>query len=221
MTWLKFKFAVGVGVAALLAGGTATVVISQTGGGDKLTPQEILQKAQDKYASLTSYSDEGITVATVNGMTLTTTFNIRLARPDLYRIEWAHPVPSKLYQPGRGLVGGPGRFFGNGERFANTTNQQGIGSQQRDRHIGRCRGDRPGTFFKQNWGNQLGAAGETRRRESGRRGLLRPCQRIERPSRTLWIGKADFLIHQVRTVTSPEALKAALDQAAKVNPTVH
>jgi hypothetical protein len=28
--------------------------------------------------------------------------------------------------------------------------------------------------------------------------------------------KKDFLIHQVRTVTSPEALKNALDQAAKV-----
>ena len=37
MTWLKLKFAVGVGVAALLAGGVATVAISQTGSDDKLT----------------------------------------------------------------------------------------------------------------------------------------------------------------------------------------
>jgi RNA polymerase sigma factor (sigma-70 family) len=35
MTWLKLKFAIGVGVTALLAGGVATVAVSQTGGGDK------------------------------------------------------------------------------------------------------------------------------------------------------------------------------------------
>jgi Cu/Ag efflux protein CusF len=35
MTWLKLKFAISVGVTALLAGGVATVALSQTGGGDK------------------------------------------------------------------------------------------------------------------------------------------------------------------------------------------
>jgi RNA polymerase sigma factor (sigma-70 family) len=35
MTWLKLKFAIGVGVTALLAGGVVTVALSQTGGGDK------------------------------------------------------------------------------------------------------------------------------------------------------------------------------------------
>jgi hypothetical protein len=37
-------------------------------------------------------------------------------------------------------------------------------------------------------------------------------------TRTLWIGKKDFLIHQVRTVTSPEALTKLLAEAAKRNP---
>lgn len=36
--------------------------------------------------------------------------------------------------------------------------------------------------------------------------------------KTIWIGKQDFLIHQVRTLTSAEAMKAALRQAAKVTP---
>jgi RNA polymerase sigma factor (sigma-70 family) len=40
MTWIKIKFALGVGVAALLAGVATTVAISQTTGEDKLTPQE-------------------------------------------------------------------------------------------------------------------------------------------------------------------------------------
>jgi hypothetical protein len=37
-------------------------------------------------------------------------------------------------------------------------------------------------------------------------------------SRTLWIGKQDFMIHQVRTVTSAEAMKTLLAEAAKRNP---
>jgi hypothetical protein len=37
-------------------------------------------------------------------------------------------------------------------------------------------------------------------------------------TRTLWIGKQDFLIHQVRNVTSTEAMKAVLAEAAKRNP---
>ena len=37
---------------------------------------------------------------------------------------------------------------------------------------------------------------------------------------TIWIGKQDFLIHQVRTLTSAAAMKAAMEEAAKVNPSV-
>ncbi|MGA2853480.1 MAG: sigma-70 family RNA polymerase sigma factor [Verrucomicrobiota bacterium] len=42
MTWLKLKFAIGVGVAALLAGGVATVALSQTGSGDKLILNKVV-----------------------------------------------------------------------------------------------------------------------------------------------------------------------------------
>lgn len=35
-------------------------------------------------------------------------------------------------------------------------------------------------------------------------------------TRTLWIGKKDCLIHQVRTIMSTEAMKAALDKSAKI-----
>ena len=43
MTWLKYKFAAGICLAAILIGGAATVAISQTGGGGAATasPQEI------------------------------------------------------------------------------------------------------------------------------------------------------------------------------------
>jgi hypothetical protein len=39
-------------------------------------------------------------------------------------------------------------------------------------------------------------------------------------TRTLWIGRTDFLIHQVKTVTSAEALKTALAEAAKSHPEI-
>jgi len=88
MTWLKLKFAAGVGVAALLAGGAATVAISQTGGGDKPTAQEIAGKSRDAYAALSSYSDSGTVVFEMAGQNTTNTFNTRLQRPNLYRIDW-------------------------------------------------------------------------------------------------------------------------------------
>ena len=88
MAWLQLKFAAGVGVAALLAGGAATVAISQTGGGDKPTAQEIAQKSRDAYTALSSYSDSGTVVSEIAGQNVTTTFNTRLQRPNLYRIDW-------------------------------------------------------------------------------------------------------------------------------------
>ena len=87
-TFANLRVALGVGVAMILMGSTSPAVLASDASGDTLSPGEIFRKAQEKYASLTSYSDEGKTVATVNGMTITTAFSIRLARPNLYRIEW-------------------------------------------------------------------------------------------------------------------------------------
>jgi RNA polymerase sigma factor (sigma-70 family) len=88
MTWLKLKFAMGVGAVALFAGGVATVAISQTGGGDKLTAPEILRQSQNAYAALSSYSDSGTaSMGTGNRTAITTIFNTRLQRPNQYRIE--------------------------------------------------------------------------------------------------------------------------------------
>ena len=87
MAWAKVKMAFGITAGILLAAGATTLVISQTTNGDKWTPQEIAQQAQDAYAALTSYSDSGTTVTEMAGKNTKTTFNIRLARPNLYRID--------------------------------------------------------------------------------------------------------------------------------------
>src|SRR5271156_3535369 len=46
MTWMKFKLAVGIGAAMLLAGGAVTVALSQSDNDSKLTPQEIAKQSQ-------------------------------------------------------------------------------------------------------------------------------------------------------------------------------
>lgn len=106
MTWVKIKFVVGVSATALLAGGAATIAFSQITAGDNLPPQEIIKKALDKYASLASYSDIGKFDSVRNGKTdFVTTFNIRLERPNLYRIEWE--VTDFPAVPAKGLSGRP------------------------------------------------------------------------------------------------------------------
>lgn len=87
MTWLKLKFAIGIGVAAIIAGGAATVAVSQTSG-DGLSAQEIAEKSRAAYAALASYSDSGTVVYEMGSQKITTAFNLRLQRPNLYRIDW-------------------------------------------------------------------------------------------------------------------------------------
>jgi outer membrane lipoprotein-sorting protein len=53
----------------LLAGGVATVAISQSGNDSQLAPEEIIKKSQNVHASLSSYSDEGKTVSSIGSTT--------------------------------------------------------------------------------------------------------------------------------------------------------
>jgi RNA polymerase sigma factor (sigma-70 family) len=107
MTHAKLKLAIGITAGILLVGGATTMVISQTTSDDKWTPQEIARQAQDAYAALTSYSDSGTTVTEIAGKNIKTTFNIRLARPNLYRIDSTMPNGAK----GAAWSDGNGDYF--------------------------------------------------------------------------------------------------------------
>jgi RNA polymerase sigma factor (sigma-70 family) len=113
MTWLKIKFAIGVGVTALLAGGVATVAVSQASKSDfGLTPQQIARQSQEAYAALTSYSDNGATISTIGPTSVTNTFHIRLQRPDFYRIDWSQLIaPGVTYSKGVVWSAGDGHFM--------------------------------------------------------------------------------------------------------------
>jgi hypothetical protein len=77
----------------------------------------------------------------------------------------------------------------------------------------------PGTFFRMNWGNQLGGSAVNEKKQPDEKIGGADCyvltSDLKGRTRTLWIGKQDFLIHQARTVTSAEAMKATLAEAAK------
>jgi len=226
MTWMKIKFGIGVGAAALLAGGATTVVLSGDGTGDGLPPSEIFKRAQEKYASLISYSDEGMTIATVSGTTITHSFTIRLARPKFYRIEWEQSSQTgarKYTTKGAVWSAGEGDFLEMG----------GVAQKQSDKESalagatgisGSAAATVPGTFFKMNWGNQLGGSVAGEKRQTDEKVGDVDCyvftSELKGRTKTLWIGKQDFLIHQVQTITSAEAMKATLDEAAKRHPEI-
>lgn len=88
MKHTKFKWASGIGVALLLTIGVTTTVLSNDVAGDNLSPDQIFKKAQERYTSLVSYSDQGQIVTTVNNTTTTASFVIQLARPIFYLVEW-------------------------------------------------------------------------------------------------------------------------------------
>ena len=172
MTWLKIKFALGVGLVALIASGAATVAISQTSNGDILTVQEIAKQAVDAYAGLPSDTHTGKVISESVGQTTETTFNIRLQRPDFYRIDWtqtgksinsASPLKMQTMQPAKGIVWNDGSrnyFVTDAANKIDFAKPQEMQSMQLALGAaagvsGSATAEIPGIFFNQNWGSQL------------------------------------------------------------------
>jgi outer membrane lipoprotein-sorting protein len=199
MTWLKIKFAIGVGIVALLAGGAVTVAISQTSGDDKLTPQEIFKNAQDAYASLSSYSDEGKTVAIVNGMTLTTTFNIKLSRPNSFRVEWSQATD---YFTNGGVVWSDGSDIFMGMKYSQYLpkpakyNDKESALSAASGVSASASATVPGTFFKMNWGNQFGGSIANEEQQADEKVGDIDCyvfkSELKGTTKTLWIARKIF-----------------------------
>jgi RNA polymerase sigma factor (sigma-70 family) len=228
MTYAKLKLAIGISAAIMLAGGAATVVLSSDGIGDNLQTSEIFKKAQEKYASLTSYSDEGQTVAILNGSTITTTFTIRLARPNLYRIEWQQNNESAFSTTKTKTQAvwsaGNGDFLEMGKGVQKQASQENALASATG-ISGSAAATIPGTFFKMNWGNQLESVSDEKQQSDEKVGdvdcyVFTSELKGKGTTKTIWIGKRDFLIHQVRKVTSAEGLQSALDAAAERNPEI-
>ena len=228
MAYSKLKLAIGIAVGIILAGGATTMFISRAGGDGKLAAQEIAKQAQNAYAALSSYSDNGtVEVEGVGSNSYNMTFNIHLARPNLYRIHWARAEAKVGLEPMAGTAwsDGTGDYvdagFSGKLKKDDVQSALGLGTSV----SGNSAINIPGTFFQQPWGDVLNltATGkvETKKEKDERIGGV-DCYVISRmadaaqlhaegmlpnmgnmgmaaSTDVLWIGKQDHLIHQIRS----------------------
>ena len=224
MTWIKIKFALGVSVAALLAGIATTVAISQTSNSDDLAAQEIIKKSQDAYAALTSYSDEGKEVGSVGASDVAPhTFSIKLARPNLYQIKWTQDL-GFYSQTGVVWSAGNGDYLKMQQvsKPAKYPNTDGALSAAMG-ISGGASGVVPKTFFNLKSGT-FGAMQSATKKPDEKIGGT-DCYVLTQSkggrTETLWIGKQDFLIRQIENDTSAAVLKAMVEDQAKKHPEMH
>ena len=238
MTWTKTKTAVAAGVVVLLVMTVIMLLLMPKRNkvppvtpavapivkidhfSDSLTPQEIVKQSQAAYAALTSYSDDGKTTGAVGNMkTIPITFVIRLARPNLFRVGWAEDYGS-FVQTGMVWSAGSGNFMMMPGGYApiKFAGMEGMGGSTGI--SGGASGDIPGTFFKLHWGNQLGSSMNSARRTSDEKVGDVDCYALSLDfssgqTKTIWIGKQDFLIHQIEIDTPAATARAEQEEAAK------
>lgn len=221
--WMKLKLASSLGLGAALVCGLVTVGVSQGPGGDKRTPREIFTMMGEKYASLTRYSDDGTTVAYLNGMALTNTFSLKLARPNLYRIEWRQPLFGTVTSKGAAWSAGEGDVVLLGEQGPRKEPSMESALSTTTGVSSGAAANIPGMFFKMKWASQLGDWVGQNREADGRVGTV-DChvfsKELNGRTRTVWIGKQDLLIHQVETVVSSASMKAAMAEARRRQPEI-
>jgi RNA polymerase sigma factor (sigma-70 family) len=226
----KLMWALGAGVAAILAGGVAAVAVSHIRTDDTLAAMEIARKSQAAYAALSSYSDEGTVVATGGGSSTTTTFHIRLQRPNLYRVDWTG-TGGFYTSAGVAWSDGTDNFLVTG-RAGDEEPAKPEKMHDMQFALGAAGGVSataantiPPIFFKQGWGDLLGLAGSGRHKTKKERdekvgGV--DCQVVScaidsmklpdnkgdtvKITMKLWIGKQDYLIHQVQTTVEQSNL---------------
>jgi hypothetical protein len=196
-------------VAIILASSVTSVVLAGEATGDDLSTAQIFKKVQETYASLTSYSDDGRVVTAMNGDTTITfiIFTTRLARPDFYLIEWNRTSEPSGYTGNTGTQGvwssGAGDFL-QAECGVKPQGNREFALSNATAFSGGATATIPRIFFPQqgDWEEQLDdLALREKRQADGKVGDIN-CyvftQESQGQTNTLWIGKQDFLIHQLR-----------------------
>jgi len=222
LTTAKLKLAIGLTAGIIVSVGVGAVLLSGNGVDNTTDPaaEEILNKVFEKYASLSSYSDNGRTFTDF----ATNTFSIKLGRPDLYRMEW-DAVGRGLGFSGAAWSAGDGHFlFYTGPTWQDTqrySRMKGLG--EGFEFYGNISGGAaltiPPAFFGKPVSDEFGLLAMSSnflKREDAKIGDI-DCYvltghlkaRADIPV-SLWIGKNDLLIHQIqRTTLAPDPTVAA------------
>ena len=220
--------AFGISMAVLLASGSTPVVFADEMVGGDLSSAQIFEKVQENYASLTSYRDEGRVITAGDGNTPITfiMFTTRLARTNFYLIEWNQNSESSSYTRNTSAQGvwssGAGDFLQAVCGVQPQGNRE-IALSNAAAFSGGATVTIPRMFFNGQWGDQKeqpdDLALSEERQADGKVGDV-DCYVFTRGmqgwTNTLWIGKQDFLIHQVRRVISTEAIQAAAVRVSKM-----
>lgn len=209
----KFKLIPGIGVAAMLLCSTAAAASDATSPG-ALSASQIFEKVRENYASLFSYSDEGQIITTMDGTVIVTEFTTVLARPNFYRLEWDQYSNPPLSTDNAGIQGawssGAGDYMQTGwglrRRPGRDVDFANVADSSSSALV-----TVPGIFFD---GRGSGKLLNLERRVDDKAGNVE-CYQLTGESKSgetnaFWIGKRDFLIHQIRTDVSSEVMRRAL-----------
>ena len=221
MKHAKRMRAVGLTAALLLAASAGMAARAGDAVADNLRAADILKKSQAQYTALTNYSDEGKAVSVLGETSVAPcNYTIKMARPHLYRIAWDQDS-GFFDQKGAVWSVGAGDFLKMGTSVQKEPNMS-LALSSAAGISGGAAASIPGAFFNVVWGNPLGVPPLTEKRLPDAKVDSVDCfvlaRDLQGTTTTLWIGKADFLIHQVQRVTSAQAVKARLAEAAKQDP---
>ncbi len=213
----KFNCILGIGVTTLLLCAGAAVT---TNGAPPvaLSAGQIFETMRENYASMASYSDQGEIITTAAGTVLATRFTTRLARPGLYRIQWDQISRTPYTTDDTGPMGawssGAGDYLLIG--LAGVRRQYNLDSALLNvtGSSGGTVANVPSIFFDAKGSGSPNKIIGLEFLPDEKIGKMMcyvitgqsPSGQIE----TFWIGKQDFLIHQIRTEVSPDVLESAL-----------
>jgi hypothetical protein len=221
----RFKLAFGICLTTVMAGTAISTVLASGATNDNLSADQIFKKSAETYASLTAYSDQGQVVTTVDGSTKVTSFLTRLARPDFYLIEWQQGGDASYFSQAAGAQAvwssGAGDFLETGYGPQNEGDPE-VALDIASEFSGGASATIPMTFFNLPLGRAFDDSVFEERRQPDEKVGKMDCyvfsSELQGKTRTLWIGKQDFLIHQVQTVISAEAMQAAVARIPSETP---
>ncbi len=210
------RFTASLIATVLLAGSATLPARAAETSGDDLSPDQILQKMKANYASATSYSDEGHVVVTMND-TVVTTFTMRLARTNFYLIEWNQwdDQPAAVQTAGTQAIwsSGAGDHSTEGDRVRSQGSRE-IAFSHAAAGTGGAAAAIPRIFFHlpgstlDEPGSGLESNDKAQPDEKlGDVDCYVLSSELLGQTNTFWIGKHDFLIHQIRTVMSAGGLR--------------